>query len=277
VATPPAVFCTALPTILLTRDTTRPVKAIIIGAGRGSRLRQLTEDVPKTLVPILGRPMLESILEALAAGGFQRSDVIFICGYKADVLRAHYPDLTFVDNHDWERNNILLSLLCAREHLSGGFVSTYADIVYRPSVVADLVRSAHDITLACDTDWRRRYHGRSQHPESDAEKLRAEGDRVVELSRKIPSEAAAGEFIGVMKLSPSGAARFLQAFDQARDAFAGREFHEGRSFEKAYLIDLLEHMLRRGEAMHRVDTHGGYMEIDTLQDASLAESWWSGR
>ncbi|MCK6590325.1 MAG: NTP transferase domain-containing protein, partial [Polyangiaceae bacterium] len=252
------------------------VKAIIIGAGRGSRLRHLTEEIPKTLVPILGRPMLDSILEALAAGGFQRSDVIFICGYKADVIRAAYPDLTYVENIGWESNNILLSLLCAREHLAGGFVSTYADIVYRPEVVADLVRSPHALTLACDTDWRRRYTGRSQHPETDAEKLRAEGSRVVEISRKIPSEKAAGEFIGVMRATAEGAGAFLSAFDKAQAAHAGQVFREGRMFEKAYLIDMLQHMLEQGQEMHRVDTHGGYMEIDTLEDAGLAEAWWRG-
>ena len=262
--------------LLRPRATTAPVKAIVIGAGRGSRLRHLTDDIPKTLVPILGRPMLDGILEALAAGGFRRSDVVFICGYKAHVIREAYPDLTYVENPDWESNNILLSLLHAREHLGSGFVSTYADIVYRPSVVVDLVASPRDITLACDTDWRRRYEGRSQHPETDAEKMRAEGDRVVELSRKIASEKASGEFIGVMKQSAAGAARFLAAFDSARARFAGREFREGRSFEKAYLIDLLQVMIEEGETMHRVDTHGGYMEIDTLQDAALAETWWSG-
>lgn len=253
------------------------MKAIIIGAGRGSRLRHLTDEIPKTLVPILGRPMLDSILEALAAGGFQRKDVVFICGYRAEVIRAAYPDLTYVENRDWENNNILLSLLCAREHLAGGFVSTYADIVYRPAAVADLVKSPHAITLVSDTDWRRRYAGRSQHPETDAEKLRAEGDRVVELSRRIPSERATGEFIGVMRLTSAGAAECVSAFDEAQAAFAGREFREGRRFEKAYLIDLLQHMLERGSAMHQVTTDGGYMEIDTLQDAELAESWWAGR
>lgn len=252
------------------------MKAIIIGAGRGSRLRHLTEEIPKTLVPVLGRPMLDGILEALAAGGFSRSDVVFICGYKAEVIQAAYPDLTYVENRGWEQNNILLSLLCAREHLAGGFVSTYADIVYRPQIVADLVRSPHDIALACDTDWRRRYVGRSQHPETDAEKLRAEGDRVVQISRRIPSEDATGEFIGVMKASPAGASALLAGFDAAQAAFAGREFREGRTFERAYLIDLLQVMLEGGAAMHKVDTHGGYMEIDTLEDASLAERWWRG-
>jgi choline kinase len=250
------------------------VKAIIIGAGRGSRLRHLTDDIPKTLVPILGRPMLDSILTALAAGGFRREDVIFICGYRAEVIRERYPDLTYVENRGWEHNNILASLLCARDHLGEGFVSTYADIVYRPEIVADLVRSPHELTLASDTAWRRRYVGRSQHPESDAEKLRAEGDRVVEISRRIASDKASGEFIGVLKATASGAQRLLATFDEARAAFAGKEFREGRSFEKAYLIDLFAYMLERGAPMHCVNTDGGYMEIDTLEDASLSEAWW---
>lgn len=253
------------------------MKAIVIGAGRGSRLRHLTEEIPKTLVPVLGRPMLDSILEALAAGGFARKDVIFVCGYKAEIIRERYPDLHYVENTRWERNNILASLLCAREFLEEGFVSTYSDIVYRPETVAELVQAPWDITLACDTDWRRRYHGRSQHPETDAEKMRAEERRVVEVSRRIPSEKASGEFIGVMKLSPQGAKRFVHAYDKAKEAHPEGEFREGRTFEKAYLIDLLQHMLLGGEEMHRVDTHGGYMEIDTLEDASLAEAWWAGK
>ena len=97
---------------------------------------------------------------------------------------------------------------------------------------------------------------------------------MVEISRKIASEAASGEFIGVMKASPAGAARLCRAFDEARGEYAGKVFREGRTFEKAYLIDLLQWMLERGEEIHRIDTDGGYMEIDTLEDAGLAESWW---
>ena len=252
------------------------MKAIVIGAGRGARLKHLTEEIPKTLVPIVGRPMLDHVLDALAAGGFSRRDVVFVCGYKAEVIRAAYPDLTYVENRDWENNNILLSLLCAREHMAEGFVSTYADIVYRPKAVEDLVASPHEITVVTDTDWRRRYVHRSQHPETDAEKMTADGDRVTRISRKIASEDATGEFIGVMRLTAPGARRFIAGFDAARAEFAGKTFREGRSFEKAYLIDLLQHLLEAGESIHCVATHGGYMEIDTLEDASLAERWWRG-
>lgn len=250
---------------------------MIIAAGRGSRLKNETDDLPKTLVEVMGRPMLEWVLEAFASAGLSRKDVVFICGYRADVIKARYPEFTYVTNHDWQNNNILLSLLMAREYLRGGFVSTYGDIVYEGAVVQKLVASPADIALGCDTAWRRRYVGRTEHPETDAEKLRADGKQVIELSRKIPSERADGEFIGVMKLTPNGAAELVQAFDRAEARHAGGSFREGRSFQKAYLIDLLAEMLEQGTRMEREDTAGGYMEIDTLQDLSMAERWWTER
>lgn len=253
------------------------MKAIVIGAGRGSRLGPKTDLVPKTLVEVMGRPMLDFILEALASAGFDRTDIVFVCGYAEEAVRARYPDLTYVRNAAWETNNILLSLLTARKHLSGGFVSTYADIVYESDIVEKLMASPHSITLGCDTRWRRRYVDRSQHPETDAEKLRAEGNRVIELGRRIPSDAASGEFIGVMKMTPGGANTFLEAFDRAQARHAGQTFREGRTFEKAYLIDLLQEMLENDVEMHRVDTPGGYMELDTLEDLAAAHRWWTTR
>jgi L-glutamine-phosphate cytidylyltransferase len=250
------------------------MRPIVIGAGRGSRLGPNTDDIPKALVPVMGRPMLEWILEALGEAGFSRKDVVYVCGYRADVLRSRYPEFTYVVNDAWERNNILASLLYAREHLAGGFVSTYADIVYRGSTVKKLVASPHAKVLACDTDWRRRYVDRSKHPESDAEKMRAEGARVVELSRRIASEAASGEFIGVTKATAEGAREIVDAFDAAKASWAGKTYREGRSFEKAYMIDLFQAMLEQGSAFHRIDTFGGYMEIDTQEDLACAEKWW---
>ncbi len=218
--------------------------------------------------------MLEWILDALGAAGFTKKDVIFVCGYKADVLRERYPEFTYVENTDWENNNILESLLYAREYLRDGFVSSYTDIVYRGECVKDVVAAPWDKVLVCDTDWRRRYVRRTQHPESDAEKMRGEGDRVIELSRTIASEQATGEFIGVAKFTKDGAKELIEAYD---DAKANCTTLGDRPFLKAYLIHLFQRMIEKGSSFHKVDTLGGYMELDTLQDLELAETWWAGR
>jgi hypothetical protein len=69
----------------------------------------------------------------------------------------------------------------------------------------------------------------------------------------------------------------LAAFDRAERTYGGGQFREGRSFQKAYLIDLLAEMLEQGSRLEREDTRGGYMEIDTLQDLSMSERWWKER
>ena len=249
------------------------MRPVLIGAGRGSRLEHRTDEIPKTLVPVMGRPMIEWILEALGEAGFTKKDVVYVCGYKKEVVQAHYPEFTYVVNEEWENNNILESLVCARDYLGNGFLSSYTDIIYRGSCVKDAIGSAHEKVLVCDTDWRRRYINRKNHPETDAEKMRAEGDRVVELSRTIASELAQGEFIGVAKNGPAGAKEFLDAYEQAKTT----ETTLGdRPFKKAYLIHMWQWMIERGSVFHRVDTPGGYMELDTLEDLSMAETWWNG-
>ena len=77
---------------------------------------------------------------------------------------------------------------------------------------------------------------------------------------------------------PGRSIRLLEHFDTAQAEFATQSsFREGRSFEKAYLIDLLQWMLERGVVMQREDTPGGYMEIDTLEDLQHAADWWRTR
>jgi L-glutamine-phosphate cytidylyltransferase len=251
------------------------VKVIIIGAGRGRRLMPLTEDQPKCFAPIHGKRILDWILDALAGGGFTRKDVVFVGGYQLPLIKQEYPEFTFVENTNWERNNILASLFCAEDFMEEGFVCSYADILYRPDPVHRLVQSTADITLIVDTDFRHRYTRRSQHPESDAEKLRAEDERIVEINRRIPGEAASGEYIGVARFTPKGAAQLREHYHRVLAHF-GEEgaFQGAASVRMAYLIHLFQEMLDHGVEMRRVDTHGQYYEIDTTEDYQIVHEEW---
>ncbi len=250
------------------------MKAILIAAGRGRRLMPLTEDVPKCYTPVAGRRILDWCLDALGAGGL--TDVVFIGGYRIDRVRADYPHFAFRENRAWPDNNILVSLFHAEEDMAGGFVSSYADILYTPAAVRALMASPADIALLVDTDWRRRYAPRTQHPETDGEKVRLEVGRVVEIARTIAPEAAPAEFTGVAKFSPAGARLLAEHYHAARRAHDGAPPPPGKlPFQKWYLIDLLQRMLEAGVAIEAVPTHGGYFEIDTTQDWDLAERGWT--
>src|SRR5206468_4085125 len=102
-------------------------------------------------------------------------------------------------NRRWADNNILESLFCAEAEMHGPFVTSYADILYRPEAVQRLLApSDSELRLVMDTDWRARYAHRSEHPESDGEKMTLGDDgRVTRIHRDIPPERASGEFIGL--------------------------------------------------------------------------------
>ncbi len=251
------------------------MKGILIGAGRGRRLMPLTEDVPKCYAEIGGRRILDWSLEALRSAGL--SDIVFIGGYLIDRVRADYPELRFRENAAWADNNILASLFHAEAEMAQGFVSSYTDILYTPEAVQRLVASPADIALLVDTDWRRRYAPRTEHPETDGEKVRLAAGRVIEVNRAIPPAEAPAEFTGVARFTPAGARLLAEHYHRARQAFDGRPFRGAASFARAYLIDLLQHMLEAGVTMAAVETHGGYFEIDTTQDHALASRGWPAR
>lgn len=251
------------------------MKAILIGAGRGRRLMPFTEQCPKGLVPIRGKRILDWILEALAAAGIGPDDVVYVGGWQMEAVRRAYPRFRFVENRRWAETNILSSLFCAKDEMAGGFLCSYVDILYRPGPIAALARSPHDATIVVDTRFRERYRERSQHPESDGEKVLADGERVTAVGRWIAAEQAAGEFIGVARFSEPGAASLVDLYGRLERERTGGPIGRSASLDKAYLIDLFAEGLDAGMALHRVDTEGEYFEIDTTEDHGLAERDWS--
>jgi L-glutamine-phosphate cytidylyltransferase len=131
--------------------------------------------------------------------------------------------------------------------------------------------------MVVDTRWRERYRERTQHPETDGEKVIADGERVTQVGRWIDPTQASGEFIGVARFTAAGAAGLLDEWDRiGRDRPYG-PIGRSASIEKAYLVDLFDEMLARGQPMYRVDTAGEYFEIDTTEDYQLATRDWRPR
>lgn len=248
------------------------VQPIIIGAGRGSRLNALTDEQPKCYAPIGNRRILDWLLDALREADL--SAPVFIGGYRIEQIRTDYPELDFRHNADWPNNNILASLFYAEADMDAGFLCSYSDILYRPSVVQRALTHPGDIVLCVDTEWRARYVDRSQHPEDDAEKVIADGDRIVRIERSIGSEQANGEYIGVACFNDRGARALCDYYHRSRAAFAGSIWRDGTSFEKAYLIHLFQYMIEDGVDVRMVTTDGEYMEIDTEEDYALANVRW---
>ena len=264
----------------------KPTKAIVVAAGRGRRLVPYTDQMPKCLVPVDHRSIAQIQLEAMRASGID--EVVFIRGYLGDVLEARRGELgevRFVDNLDWENNNILESLFCAASELDGPVLLTYSDIIFTPEVVAKLMTSTGDIALVIDRDFREVYDGRTEHPLEEAEvaDLDASGAVARVGKRALPADQAWGEFIGLARLSAAGARLFRATWAELTERYHGRAdqpFERAPTFRQAYLTDLLQHLIHGGQRIEPVAIRGEWREIDTVQDLqrarallSSAESW----
>lgn len=251
------------------------MRAILIAAGRGSRLMPTTADTPKCYAEVGGRRLLDWAVDAFRQNDID--DITFIGGYRIDCVRADYPDFTYRENSEWPNNNILASLMYAEDLMDQPFVCCYSDVLFTPQIVQDVLRDQSAIALGVDTEWLVRYEHRTEHPSDDAEKVTVANGHVTRIHRQIDEEHAHGEFIGLAKFTVDGAAALRRHYHQRREEFTGRPFREAKVFEKAYLIHLLQDMIETGQAMTHVDTPGGYIEVDTQQDFEYARQFWKSR
>jgi choline kinase len=248
------------------------MKALIIAAGKGQRLSKYTKDMPKCMLTVGDKSILDHQLDALAANGV--TEVGIVKGYMADTIDR--PDMPSFLNSDFENNNILLSLMYAAEFLDDDIIISYSDIIYSKEVVATLAASEHDISAVVDTDWRERYIGRDAHPVSEAEKalFDIETGRAKDFGKVIDaSPEHIGEFIGLFKLSKKGAQAFKKRFYEAEQIFSGKPFIHAKSFAKAYITDHFNYMIECGEAINCAFIQKEWWEIDTEQDLEGARQW----
>ncbi len=251
------------------------MRAIIIGAGRGSRLMPTTADTPKCYAEVAGRRMLDWATDAFRQNGID--EIVFIGGYRIELVQQDYPQFTFRHNDDWPNNNILASLLYAEDLMDEPFLCCYSDVLFTPQIVAQVAQSDAEIALGVDSEWLVRYEHRTEHPSDDAEKVTVSNGQVTRVHREIDEAQAHGEFIGLAKFSTAGAAAFREHYHRQRAAFAGKPFREAKVFEKAYLIHLLQDMIETGQRIAHHDTPGGYIEVDTQQDFEYARNFWTSR
>ena len=253
------------------------MKAIIVAAGRGRRLGPETAAIPKCMVQVAGRPILHRQLDAFVAAGV--TDVVVVRGYLGDRIDVRGFPVRFIENPDWANNNILASLAFAAPEMDQGFVFSYSDIVFAPSYAAQVARSPADVALVIDRRWRDTYVGRGQHPVAEAElaSLRptpggaADAGFVDRVGKTVvPPDDAVGEFIGLAKFSPAGAAALKEVWADALSRGLEQPFGRAARLRQAYLSDALNALADRGTRLTPLFIDGRWREIDTEEDLSRA-------
>jgi choline kinase len=254
-------------------------RAILIAAGRGKRLGAHTEEIPKCMVQVGAKPILGWIWQALSSVGVD--ELVVIRGYRGDVLETFVRSLVpggkvhFVDNPEWQTNNVLLSMACARKFFDQPTYLTYSDIIFTPAVARAAADSTAEIGLVIDREFRTIYEGRTDHPldEGEVSDLMPDGTVARVGKRALPVPEAIGEYIGLARLGARGVATVANTMDQLTVKFAGREhepFQRAATYRNAYQTDLWQTLIDGGIPIEPVFIDGQWREIDTGQDLDRA-------
>jgi choline kinase len=238
--------------------------AIILAAGKGTRLRPLTNDMPKCMVPIGGKSLLKRQLDLLTQVGIEK--IIVVTGYLEEKISD--PRITKVHNAEYDTTNMVYSLLCAEEYLEGDVIVAYGDIVYSEQALQKLLQSNKDMVIASDEKWLSYWQKRCEDPLSDAETFVKGPDNHVELLGQAPSSVddIEGQFIGLMKFSEHGCRRLKEEYNTAKKSNA---WESGRTLQNAYMTDILNYFAVNGELQY-VSIQRGWFEVDTPSDLELA-------
>ena len=244
------------------------MKAIIVAAGPGSRLKPYTDAKPKCLLEIGGQTILERALAALRENGV--NEIAVVTGYYGHLI--NYPDVTYYHNPAFRNNNILRSLFYAEREMDDDFIFSYSDILYNKEIVKKLINSEGDIALVVDINWLERYQGRDLHPVSEAELVRVEKDRVTRIGKEeVEASEAHGEFIGLARFTKAAAQAMRAIYHERARERPMVSFHHAACLEKAYMTDMLQELADRGSFVKSVEIKDGWMEIDTPQDFEEAQ------
>ncbi|AUX36587.1 MULTISPECIES: isocitrate lyase/phosphoenolpyruvate mutase family protein [Sorangium] len=250
------------------------VTAVILAAGQSQGLLPLTEELPKPMLDLKGKSILERQIDVLNACGVK--DVAVVRGYKKEAIKL--PNARYYDNDEYATTNEVASLFRASKELNGPFVFLYGDIVFERGHLEKLLKSPADISIVVD-----RAYAEGQRPKDargvpdlvvlkDAQEAgyRFVGadapHRVARVGRAIPASEAHGEFVGMAMFTAKGARLLTDCYHQLQETRAKGSFHEAESLRSATFTDLLQELIDRGADVQAIDVYKGWLEIDTFED-----------
>ena len=226
----------------------------------------LTEDLPKGMLTIAGKTLIERQLEQLRASGLD--DIIIVTGYQAE--KINYRGVRYYHNPDYASTNMVETLMCAREEMDAEVMVAYSDIIYSQKLAQLVCSSPCAIGVAVDTAWRDYWIQRYGSTETDLESLVVSPQRLItEIGRPVDSSVGLDyRYIGLLKFSASGIKDVLKVYDAKKRCQSPWQ-QSGNPFAKGYMTDLLNESIEAGLPVHPIVSEGGWLEFDTAEDYGI--------
>ncbi|HLF19574.1 MAG TPA: phosphoenolpyruvate mutase [Bacteroidota bacterium] len=244
------------------------IHAVILAASQGFELQEITEHIPKSMIRINGKTLLEKMLGMLQDRGIK--DISVIRGYKKEAIQ--FPNVTYFDNEHYQSTSELASLMLATKKIEGMCVISYGDIIYRKHVLGNLLDEEGDIVVVVDAAVERRQHLRksdfvrctrpyTRNYDEDPAFLRD-----VKFQQIVNGERFDGEWIGLMKTNARGSETVKATLEK---------LSQRNDFTKLNMSDLLNQILSSGLTVRVLYIEGHWLDVDTVEDVGRSIAYSS--
>ena len=248
------------------------MNAIIIAGGKSTRLRPLSNEIPKTMIEVYGKSVLERQVEVFQSCGI--SDITAVTGYHSE--KVNLPNINCIKNEKYETTNVNEGLFCAKAKLSDSVIITYGDIIFDNEVLEQTLNFKGDVGVVIDLDWKKQYTGKFGRPISEADNVLMNKKQILKISKNLTKkdDLVLAESIGIFKLSKTGAKILLDSYNHLKKSHKGK-FYSASSFKNAFFMDMIQYLIDTNVIVEPIPINGRWCEIDTQLDLERAKEIFS--
>lgn len=248
------------------------MKAVILAAGQGTRLKKYTQDLPKGMLEFMGKTVIQRQIELYRKCGIK--DIIVVRGFAGEKIT--YEGVKYYTNEDYASTNMVESLLAAKAEFDDDLLLSYSDIVFGEEMLRGMMAAPGDFLCAVDTRWQEYWQARYGRVDFDTESLAIDGaGNITSLGLENPLlEEIDARYVGLLRFSRRGLEVILDIMDKAHTLPADAPWQQsGKPVRKAYMTDLLQALIEAGEQVRVVPFRHGWVEFDTNEDYETACRW----
>ncbi len=222
------------------------MKAILLAAGRGTRISRMVEDIPKCTLPINGKPLIRITAELLLKANFE---IVICLGYKSEKIHKALKglDVQYYENPFYDITNSIASLWFAKEALKGDVLILNADVFFSENILSRILADTRDVTMAMDT-------GRTVT--GDYFFSTTDNGCIKKYGKDLPLTERSCEYVGIAKVSE----KFLPSFTHKLEELISKQKHH------MWWEDIIYSLVSEKD-IYTVDIKGEFWsEIDYFDD-----------
>jgi len=235
------------------------MKAIILAAGKGTRLHPITESLPKCLIPVDDKVILEHMLERLTKNNIDK--IIIVVGFEGDQIKNHFgnsfnnTEIKYVTNPKYDVYDNIYSLWLAKDYIDDDILIINADNIVNKDILKDIIESEHKNAASVDN--------KMNNIREDEWIAQVSDDLLKDINKSISSKTAYGYVIGIFKLSKDSANKFFEELENC--------INNGKT--NVFYMYPLPKLVKNNFEMHIINTHGlTWHEVDDYNDLAKTKN-----